>query len=100
MSKDTALQTEMVSKSAENQSIVRGQQRPKTGSLFINSFPLQNGKNVQMYQCYWTDWQNEYDKQVLFSHTDWVVAGVQSVHDDGNEDRRFKYYLCKLGKHW
>ena len=53
-----------------------------------------------MYQCYWTDWQNEYDKQVLFSHTDWVVAGVQSVHDDGNEDRRFKYYLCKLGKHW
>ena len=51
---------------------------------------------MQTDECHWTDWLNDYDQQVLFSHNNMVVAGVQSEHNNGAEDRRFKYYLCKL----
>ena len=49
-----------------------------------------------MYDCHWTDWRNHWDEKFLFSQQGQVIAGMESEHSNEAEDRRFKYYLCKL----
>jgi len=55
--------------------------------------------NVQVKKtgCSWTGWQNEWDREVLFTAPEGkVIDGVHSVHNNKKEDRRFDYHLCNL----
>ncbi|GFS13758.1 hemagglutinin/amebocyte aggregation factor [Elysia marginata] len=45
--------------------------------------------------CHWTDYVNNWDAPMNFMcPTDYVVAGLQSYHDNRKEDRLFKFKCC------
>lgn len=55
----------------------------------------------QVEQCYWTDYINEYDKELEFQcptigNPNMVFAGLISVHDNHREDRVFKFKCCRM----
>ena len=51
--------------------------------------------------CYWTDWLNGYDSPVYIScKQNYVLAGVQSEHDNGPQDRRWKIRCCHAVNHF
>ena len=46
--------------------------------------------------CYTTGYINSFDELILFQcDTDYVMAGVHSYHDNGAEDRRWKFTCCR-----
>ena len=52
-------------------------------------------KNTKFTNCQWTGWQNDYDQPLMFQcPTNKVLAGVESVHDNRREDRRWKFQCC------
>ncbi|GFO48454.1 hemagglutinin/amebocyte aggregation factor [Plakobranchus ocellatus] len=45
--------------------------------------------------CEWSGYANDYDKLLEFQcHNDAVITGIDSVHDNGKEDRRYKFRCC------
>ncbi|XP_062611243.1 hemagglutinin/amebocyte aggregation factor-like [Saccostrea cucullata] len=55
--------------------------------------------NYQYKQCRWTGWVNHYDQPVVyFVPKGYVLRGVNSVHHNHYEDRRFQFEVCKLVK--
>ena len=45
--------------------------------------------------CYWTGWENEYDKELNYvAPAGKVINGVNSIHKNKHEDRIFKYQVC------
>ncbi|CAM9489293.1 unnamed protein product [Lampetra fluviatilis] len=52
--------------------------------------------NVCFSECLWTDYVNNWDEQFSWTVPDsYFLAGVSSYHDNGKEDRRWKYHFCK-----
>jgi len=46
----------------------------------------------------WSDWVNAWDKEVDFScPAGEAIVGMKSVHDNGKEDRRFKFRCGEMG---
>ena len=46
--------------------------------------------------CLWTDYVNGWNEPIDFMcPADHVIAGIQSYHDNGPEDRRYKFKCCK-----
>ena len=45
----------------------------------------------------WSGYKNSWDGKLSFSCPDrWVLNGVYSKHDNGKEDRRWKFKCCEL----
>ena len=53
-------------------------------------------------KCYWTDdWVNNYDEPFLFQcPANNILTGVQSIHHNSYEDRRFKFRCCRAKNHF
>ncbi|CAB4032851.1 Hypothetical predicted protein, partial [Paramuricea clavata] len=55
-------------------------------------------KNNCARDCVWTGYVNSWDGYmnyaVPYSH---FLSGVKSYHDNGKEDRRWRFLICKLG---
>ncbi|KAH3830445.1 hemagglutinin/amebocyte aggregation factor-like [Dreissena polymorpha] len=48
-------------------------------------------------QCYWSGFENQYDLPVVFQcPRNNYINGMGSVHDNGAEDRIWKFYCCQL----
>ncbi len=46
--------------------------------------------------CFWSGYVNSFDWPVSFMcPANYYLAGTSSYHDNGREDRRFKFYCCK-----
>ncbi|XP_059156033.1 dermatopontin-like isoform X1 [Physella acuta] len=49
------------------------------------------------HACEYTPYVNQYDQMLTYRVPDgMVLRGVTSVHDNGHEDRIFKFDICKL----
>ena len=49
-----------------------------------------------MSSCYWTGYRTNYDQPFLFHcPTNYVLSGVNSVHSNKKEDRRWNFYCCR-----
>merc|ERR1712025_900323 len=45
--------------------------------------------------CYWTGFLNNWEEPLLFNcPNDRVITGMQSYHNNGKEDRRFRVRCC------
>ena len=52
-------------------------------------------RNTRFTNCQLTGWQNDYDQPLMFQcPANKVLTGVESVHDNGREDRRWKFQCC------
>ena len=53
-------------------------------------------------KCYWTDdWVNEFDEPFLFQcPANNILTGVQSIHHNHYEDRRWKLRCCHAKNHF
>ncbi|XP_052778225.1 dermatopontin-like [Mya arenaria] len=50
---------------------------------------------IHMDDCKYTDWTNELDQPQTFNaENGYVTRGVVSEHDNGAEDRRYKFEIC------
>ena len=48
-----------------------------------------------MSSCYWTGYQTNYDEPFLFHcPANYVLSGVNSVHSNKREDRKWNFYCC------
>ncbi len=48
--------------------------------------------------CYWTGYVNNYDDPVFFQcPANQYLGGTESRHDNGKEDRQFKFQCCSAG---
>lgn len=46
--------------------------------------------------CFWSEYANNFDQPVAFQCPNGgVMDGVSSYHDNGAEDRRFRFYCCE-----
>ncbi|XP_062592882.1 hemagglutinin/amebocyte aggregation factor-like [Saccostrea cucullata] len=53
--------------------------------------------NYYYRNCRWTGWLNNFDDPVAYFVPDgFVLRGVNSVHNDNYEDRRFQFEVCQL----
>ena len=51
--------------------------------------------------CYWTDYVNWWDQPFYYQcAANYVLAGVDSYHDNGVEDRRWKFRCCHAPNHF
>ena len=48
--------------------------------------------------CSWTDYQNAFDDPVNI-HCDGYIGGIESIHSNYHEDRRWKVQCCHLKEH-
>ena len=49
-----------------------------------------------MSSCYWTGYQTNYDEPFLsHCHANYVLSGVNNVHSNKREDRRWNFYCCR-----
>lgn len=49
--------------------------------------------------CKWSNWVNNYDETFsYFVPTGYVIRGVNSIHHNKKEDRRFKFEICQVAK--
>lgn len=63
-------------------------------------FICKNIASIPFSKCHWTGWQNAWDEPLLFQcPTDYVMSGVYSIHDNGKEDRLWKFKCCKACGH-
>ncbi|XP_022295541.2 hemagglutinin/amebocyte aggregation factor-like [Crassostrea virginica] len=50
--------------------------------------------------CKWTGYVNNWDETFnYFVPSGYVIRGVNSIHDNKKEDRRFKFEICQIAKH-
>ncbi|KAH3699265.1 hemagglutinin/amebocyte aggregation factor-like [Dreissena polymorpha] len=50
------------------------------------------------FHCKQTGWTNDFDRIQNYRVPDgFIMTGVYSEHDNGPEDRRFKYRICRAG---
>ncbi|XP_056015794.1 hemagglutinin/amebocyte aggregation factor-like [Ostrea edulis] len=55
--------------------------------------------NYHYKNCRWTGWLNHYDHPVVyFVPRGYVLRGVNSIHNNRFEDRRFQFEVCRLVK--
>ncbi|XP_065933600.1 dermatopontin isoform X1 [Magallana gigas] len=46
--------------------------------------------------CFWSEYANNFDQPVAYQCPNGgVMDGVGSYHDNGSEDRRFRFYCCE-----
>jgi hypothetical protein len=46
-------------------------------------------------RCHWTNWVNQYDGDMdFYTGENSFIAGIYSVHNNGREDRRWKFCTC------
>lgn len=58
-------------------------------------------KSGSFSQCSWTSYQNNWDQPLFFRcPSNQVIRGVSSYHDNGKEDRRWRFQCCKANKHY
>lgn len=58
-------------------------------------------KSGYFSQCTWTSYQNNFDQPLFFRcPPNQVMRGVYSYHDNGREDRRWRFMCCKANKHY
>ena len=51
--------------------------------------------------CYWTGYVNNYDDIMDFKcATNFVIRGVYSRHNNGREDRIWRFYCCRATYHY
>ncbi|KAG9329598.1 hypothetical protein JZ751_003510 [Albula glossodonta] len=51
-------------------------------------------------QCFWTNYVNCFDERFTFyCPPNHVISGMASYHDNGREDRRWKYYCCRVNNY-
>merc|ERR1712109_290154 len=51
---------------------------------------------AQMDKCEWTNYVNDFDQLFEFQCVnDHVITGISSYHDNGKEDRRYKFQCCQ-----
>merc|ERR1712002_357136 len=56
-------------------------------------------ENMVAHTCSLTDWVNTFDNNMNYRVPDgFAIHGVDSIHDNGKEDRQFKFNICKLGR--
>jgi len=54
-------------------------------------------RNVSQKSCKWTKWLNNWDRPVNFTcPDDGFLVGVNSIHHNHHEDRKFKYQCCAM----
>ncbi|KAJ8315168.1 hypothetical protein KUTeg_007318, partial [Tegillarca granosa] len=47
-------------------------------------------------KCFWSGYVNSYDQLLEYHCPDsHFVHGVESIHDNGKEDRKFSFYCCE-----
>ena len=57
-------------------------------------------KNSFSY-CIWYWYQNDWDQPLMFRcPANYVMTGVYSYHDNGKEDRRWRFKCCYASKHY
>ncbi|XP_048767671.2 hemagglutinin/amebocyte aggregation factor-like [Ostrea edulis] len=50
--------------------------------------------------CRWTGWVNNWDATFsYFVPRNYVIRGINSIHSNSKEDRRFKFEVCRVLKH-
>lgn len=55
------------------------------------------GEGLRCNPLSWSDWQNDWDQPFTFvCPPHHAVAGIQSVHNNDKEDRRWKFQCCDL----
>ena len=60
-----------------------------------------NVAKISLIGCGWTYWVNDFDQPFLFRcPANNILTGVQSYHDSGTEDRRWKFRCCRADKHF
>ena len=65
-------------------------------SLTFHIIYFQGTLEIEKHSCAWTGYKNNWDGGLTYTVApDWMVNGFASVHDNGKEDRRFKYQICK-----
>ncbi|XP_062610559.1 uncharacterized protein LOC134272331 isoform X2 [Saccostrea cucullata] len=47
-------------------------------------------------ECLWSDYVNNFDQEFTYAPESYVISGVSSYHQNAQEDRRFKFKVCKL----
>lgn len=58
-------------------------------------------KSGYSLSCYWTGYQNYWDEPLLFKcPANYIIGGVRSYHDNGREDRRWKFKCCRATHHY
>ena len=58
---------------------------------------IEGTTSTSLSGCVWTGYVNNYN--ATFTYTcpaNAVLAGVGSIHDNGNEDRRFRFLCCNI----
>ena len=51
--------------------------------------------------CYWTGYVNSFDYPMYYQcPSEYIMNGVESYHDNGKEDRRWKFKCCKSLNHF
>ena len=53
-------------------------------------------------ECYWTDnWENVWDEPFFFQcPANYILTGVNSIHSNYYEDRRWKFRCCHAENHF
>ena len=64
-------------------------------------FMCRNVVSVPFSHCYWTGYENGWDAPLLFQcGVNYVMTGVSSYHDNGREDRRWRFKCCRANGHY
>ncbi|KAG9330482.1 hypothetical protein JZ751_024216, partial [Albula glossodonta] len=51
-------------------------------------------------ECFWTNYVNYFDERFTFNcPQNYVLSGMSSFHDNGAEDRRWKFYCCRVNNY-
>jgi len=60
-------------------------------------FMYGSASEVDCYEQRWTDWRNSWDGVLSYTcPTNQVLHGIESYHDNGKEDRRWKFQCCRV----
>ena len=60
-------------------------------------FKFQCRKGGISNQCYLTGYQNSFDHNGdMHCSTDYAIVGMESYHNSHHEDRRWKFWCCKV----
>uniref|UniRef100_A0A8C9T4L3 Si:dkey-14d8.6 n=1 Tax=Scleropages formosus TaxID=113540 RepID=A0A8C9T4L3_SCLFO len=47
--------------------------------------------------CHWTYYVNDFDQEFSFEcPSNYVLSGMESYHENKHEDRRWKFYCCRI----
>ncbi len=67
----------------------------------VFEFNCRRTAKTNIDDSYWTDFVNGYKLPAMFQcNPNYFLCGIESVHDDGSEDRIFKYKCCHAEFHF